>query len=155
MDTRPAALIAATDETVDADHARLIALWQAAGLHIRPKGRDTLEAFRTQQANGQQSVIGIETMEGQLVGAVITTHDGRKGWINRLAVHPDYRRRGLGLALVTAAETRLKAQGMTVIAAQVEPENPLEQGVLRLFARAGFVEWPGLHYLSKRDSDDS
>ena len=29
-----------------------------------------------------------------LVAVAILTHDGRKGWINRLAVDPEYRRRG-------------------------------------------------------------
>ena len=31
---------------------------------------------------------------GELVGVVLGTHDGRKGWINRLAVAPAYQRRG-------------------------------------------------------------
>lgn len=150
MNTKPASPIATTD--VAGDHARLLSLWEAAGLHIRPRGRDSLEAFRQQQAGGQQTVLGIETEDGRLVGAVIATHDGRKGWINRLAVHPDYRRHGIGTELVRVAEQVLKAQGMAIIAALIEPDN---QPSLELFKGAGYVEYPGLHYVSKRESDDT
>jgi N-acetylglutamate synthase len=35
-----------------------------------------------------------------LAGAVLCGHDGRRGFIHHLAVHPSYRRRGLGRRLV-------------------------------------------------------
>ena len=46
--------------------------------------------------------------DGKLVGIVVATHDGRKGWINRLAVHPDYRRRGIAKKLIEEAEEYLR-----------------------------------------------
>ncbi len=134
------------------DYGRVLALWQAAGLHIKPRGRDTREAFERQLADGNQTAIGIETEDGQLVGITLVTHDGRKGWINRLAVHPDYRRQGIGKRLITAAEEVLRAQGMTVIAALIEPDN---EASFQLFMEAGYNDWPGLHYVSKRSSEDS
>ncbi len=152
MSTKPVSLLARDEETLARDHARLIALWEAAGLPYKLTGRDSLEAFARQQAGGQQTVLGVEAEDGKLIGAVIATHDGRKGWINRLAVHPDYRRQGIGRQLITAAEDALKAQGMTVIAALIEPENEVS---LAVFIAAGYVEWPGLHYVSKRESKDS
>jgi len=38
--------------------------------------------------------------EGKLVGTVLCGHDGRRGYIHHLMVHPDYRRQGLGQSLV-------------------------------------------------------
>lgn len=83
----------------------------------------------------------------------MATHDSRKGWINRLAVHPDHRRRGYGARLMAAAEKALRDQGMRVIAALVESINPAS---LALFREVGYVEIDsGIHYLTKRDSDEA
>jgi len=134
------------------DYPRVIALWQAAGLHVRPAGRDSQEAFAHQMAGGQQTGIGIETEAGELIGVALATHDGRKGWINRLAVHPDYRRQGVAEALIGAAEETLHAQGMNIIAALIEPDNIAS---LSLFEKTGYIEYVGLHYVSKRSSDEA
>jgi ribosomal protein S18 acetylase RimI-like enzyme len=134
------------------DYQRVIALWQAAGLHIRPSGRDSEEAFARQCESGLQTGIGIENEAGELVGVTLATHDGRKGWINRLAVHPEYRRQGVAAALIEAAEEALRAQGMDVIAALIEQDNIAS---LSLFEKNGYIEHVGLHYVSKRSSDEA
>jgi len=134
------------------DYQRIAALWQAAGLHIRPTGRDAQEAFEGQMASGLQTAIGIETEGGDLIGIVLSTHDGRKGWINRLAVHPDWRRQGVAKTLISAAEDVLHEQGIDVIAALIEPGNDPS---LALFLGSGYEDYAGLHYVSKRSSADS
>ena len=81
-------------------------MWERAGLHsIRPEGRDSRSEFEKQFAGGQIA-IGLEE-DGQLIGVVIVTNDTRKGWINRLAIDPAYRRKGYGEQLVHAAEDAL------------------------------------------------
>lgn len=134
------------------DYPRILALWRAAGLPIKSAGRDSQEAFERQMAGGVQTVIGVETEAGDLVGVALTTHDGRKGWINRLAVHPEWRRNGVAKTLIAAAEETLHNQGIDVIAALIEPEN---DSSLALFLGAGYKEFQGLHYVSKRSSEDS
>jgi GNAT superfamily N-acetyltransferase len=134
------------------DYSRIAALWQDAGLHIRPSGRDSEEAFERQMASGLQTAIGVEAENGDLAGVVLATHDGRKGWINRLAVHPDWRRKGVAKTLIAAAEDALHTQGIDVIAALIEPGNTPS---LACFQDCGYEEYVGLHYVSKRRSDDS
>ena len=41
------------------------------------------------ELEGDRSVFLAAELEGQIVGVVLGTHDGRKGWINRLAVTPE------------------------------------------------------------------
>ena len=116
------------------------------------QGRDSREAIARQLQSGVAAVFGLE-VDGRLVGAVLATHDSRKGWINRLAVDPAFRRRGYGLRLVEAAERWLREQGIHVIAALVEGYNEVS---LNLFRRAGYVEIDtSMHYLTKRDSAET
>jgi ribosomal protein S18 acetylase RimI-like enzyme len=133
--------------TID-DYDAVIALWQRSGLtSIRPSGRDSREAFAKQLAGGQIA-IGLEEAD-RLIGVVIATHDTRKGWINRLAIDPDYRRRGYARQLVRAAEEVLHDLGLTLIAAMIEDYNDAS---LALFKRLGYAVHTDIYYVSKRDS---
>ena len=135
------------------DYDELLALWQRAGLHsLKPRGRDSRASIARQLASGVQTILGLEA-DGQLVGAVLVTHDSRKGWINRLVVGPDHRRQGHAARLIAAAEETLHEQDIHVIAALVESDNPAS---LALFQKTGYVEIDGgIHYLTKRASDDA
>ena len=133
------------------DYGDLLDLWKRAGLHsLKPRGRDSVEAVSRQLASGVQTMLGLK-VDGRLVGAVVATHDSRKGWINRLAVDPAYRRRGYGARLVQAAEDVLRGQGIRIIAALVEGDN---RPSLALFERCGYAVSSGIHYVSKRESDE-
>ena len=136
--------------TID-DHAAILALWQRAGLHsIRPEGRDSRLEFEKQFAGGQIA-IGLEE-DGKLIGVVIVTNDTRKGWINRLAIDPDYRRKGYGEQLVLASEDVLHDAGIHLIAAFIEEGNAAS---LTLFEKMGYATHQHLYYVSKRDSADA
>ena len=134
------------------DYDDLLSLWRRAGLHsIKPQGRDSRPALARQLESGVLTMLGFE-VEGRLVAAVIVTHDSRKGWINRLAVDPDYRRQGYAVRLIAASEALLCEQGIPVTAALVMSDNAAS---LALFQKAGYVEVDaGIHYLTKREGDD-
>jgi len=90
-------------------------------------------------------------IDGKLVGVVLATHDGRKGWINRLAVLPDFRRSGAGAKLVEAAERSLYGIGLTVVAALIEHQNEASLG---LFKSKGY-HVHDVYYVSKRETPDA
>lgn len=134
--------------TID-DYDAVVQLWKQTGLRsVRLDGRDSRDAFAAQLEAGQK-IIGLEDC-GQLIGAVVVTHDVRKGWINRLAIHPEHRRRGYASKLITAAEQELRAAGFQIFAVLIEADNDASR---RLFAREGYKAHDVL-YMSKRDSDD-
>jgi ribosomal protein S18 acetylase RimI-like enzyme len=135
------------------DYDALVCLWRRAGLHsLRPRGRDSRDALTQQLQGGVETILGLEE-GGRLIGAVVATHDSRKGWINRLAVDPAHRRRGHATLLIAAAEQVLHAQGIGVIAALIESDN---RASLALFGQAGYVEIDsGIHYLTKRNDRDA
>lgn len=56
---------------------------------------------------------------GQIVGVVIAAWDGWRGNIYRLAVHPGYRRRSIGMQLTQAAEDYLRSCGVHRVTALV------------------------------------
>ena len=133
------------------DHAAILALWQRAGLHsIRSEGRDSRSEFEKQFAGGQIA-IGLEE-DDRLIGVVIVTNDTRKGWINRLAIDPDYRRKGYGEQLVHASEDVLHEAGIHLIAAFIEEGNVAS---LTLFEKLGYATHQHLYYVSKRDSAET
>jgi GNAT superfamily N-acetyltransferase len=134
--------------TID-DYDAIIRLWKEAGLEsVRLRGRDSHDAFAAQLAAGQR-VIGLEDA-GQLIGAVLVTHDTRKGWINRLAVHPHHRGKGYATELIAAAERELRGMGFQIFAVLIEADNNASQ---ELFAQEGYKAHD-IVYMSKRNSDD-
>ena len=54
----------------------------------------------------------VATGDGKVVGSILAGHDGRRGYIHHLAVHPSCRRRGLGRELVDHAISVLRTAGI-------------------------------------------
>jgi len=130
-----------------ADYEAVIALWRSVKLPLKPEGRDSRENIERQVGQPSAIFLVAETGAGRLVGTVLATHDGRKGWINRLAVAPAMQRAGLGRRLVREAEARLEALGLGIIAALVEDDNRVSMAV---FERLGYVKHPEILYFAKR-----
>ena len=138
-------------ELVPQDYDALIELWRSAELSYRPRGRDARERV-IREMHGGGSVFLAAEEDGRIIGAVLGTHDGRKGWINRLAVVPMHRRRGVGRALVEAVEKRLRALGIQIVTCLIEDWNTKS---MVFFDRLGYVRHPDIVYFSKRRSPET
>ncbi len=128
----------------------MIRVWKAAGLPHRPDGRDSRTEMERQISEFGDLILGAFEKD-ELVGVIVGTDDGRKGWINRLAVHPEHLRRGVGLNLIRAIENALRERGKGIISVLIESPN---EPSVALFEKAGYSVWKGMIYMSKRDDPD-
>ncbi|MBI4416870.1 MAG: GNAT family N-acetyltransferase [Euryarchaeota archaeon] len=113
-----------------ADHPAVVGLLRAAGMTPRTRGRDGRAAFARQLRSNRTRYLGAFDRT-RLVGVVLGTHDTRKGWINRLAVHPGYRRRGVATRLVRECERTLRKAGIEMFAALIEGDNAASEALFR------------------------
>jgi ribosomal protein S18 acetylase RimI-like enzyme len=107
-------------EATAGDAGAVIALWEACGL-TRPwndPARDFALAI-----DSPASTVLVAREGDVLAGSVMTGFDGHRGWVYYLAVASDARRRGLGRALMAAAEAWLKARGAPKIQLMVREGN--------------------------------
>ncbi len=130
------------------DYDRVMELWAEGGLPLKPQGRDSLENIVRQIGLANVRFLVAEEGEGgRVVGTVLATHDGRKGWINRVAVDATLRKMGLGARLVGEAERWLESQGLDILACLIEDDNAVSMAV---FERLGYKKHPEIIYFAKR-----
>lgn len=60
---------------------------------------------------------------GNIIGSILSGHDGRRGYIGHASVLASERNKGVGTALVNAAVDALKAEGITKVALVVFAHN--------------------------------
>ncbi|MBN1197318.1 MAG: GNAT family N-acetyltransferase [Candidatus Aminicenantes bacterium] len=131
------------------DYTPLVRLWTSCNLPLKPHGRDSRERLEKELQNGPGK-LWLAEENGRIVGAVLATHDFRKGWINRLAVDPALRRHGLGLRLARLALNYLHNDcNLLISAILIEGDNPES---VALFSRLGFKPHPDIKYYALRKS---
>ena len=133
------------------DYDQVIELWRSCGLPFRPDGRDSRERI-TKEFERPTALFLVAVCQGEIIGTLFGTTDGRKGWLNRLAVRPDHRRRGLAKRMIGEMETRFEALGLEVFSCLVEDHSDMS---MRLFEEIGYRDDPTVHYFSKRLKDGS
>ena len=132
-----------------ADYDEIVALWKRAELPFKPSGRDRKDSVQAQMAADPDFFLGAFE-DNRLVGVVVATSDGRKGWINRLAVDPDFRRMGVAEKLIAEAEKVLHKHGLRMFCALIDDDNKSSK---QLFKKCGYKEHRDIVYFRKKPSD--
>ena len=128
------------------DYDKVIVLWKKAHLPYKPKGRDSRKNI-AQQIKQANTIYLVAEQDKIIVGAVLGTHDSRKGYINRMAVMPEFQNKGIGRHLVKEVEKHMHKIGIGIITCLVEDWNKTS---LKVFKRLEYVEHKDIRYFSKR-----
>ena len=118
------------------DEAAVVALWQACGLTVAYN--DPVADFRFAMGKPGSDILVSE----DITGSVMVGHDGHRGWLYYVAVAPSQRRRGLGRALVAAAEEWLRRRGVPKVHLMVRETN---QAVADFYKRLGYDPMPRIN----------
>jgi HAD superfamily hydrolase (TIGR01450 family) len=136
LDPPPAPLPSPPEPTVrqatHADIKAIIRLWDESGmLTYTPEPRRDVAALLAHDP----ALCLVAEAAGEVVGVVLGSSDGRRGWVQRLAVKAPQRRAGLGRLLVGELEQRLAARGV-----------PQVNALIFEASRAGLEFWDRLGY---------
>jgi ribosomal protein S18 acetylase RimI-like enzyme len=131
------------------DYDTMTSLWKRAKLPFRPEGRDSRESIARQMNLNPDFFLGAFEQD-RLIGVAVLSCDMRKGWINRLAVAPECRRKGVARALITESEGTLRTRGINLFCALIDADNTPSK---ELFKKCGYAEHNDIAYFSKRDSE--
>ncbi len=77
---------------------------------------------------------------------VIGSHDGRKGWVNRLAVVPGRQKQGIAQKLITLKWSNTSVCGILMFAALINNDNAAS---MNLFQKLGYEVKPHIMYFRK------
>jgi transitional endoplasmic reticulum ATPase len=95
--------------------------------------------------SGQPAVVAV--VDDQLVGMAVAQQHGERAWISMVALSNRWRDRGIGSALLSDLEVRLRTLGVRRISALMA-EDATGTAALR---NSGFAERSGLLYFEKLD----
>lgn len=133
------------------DYDEIIRLWADSGLPYKPFGRDSREMVMLEMERINCSYWGIEDKDN-LIACGVANFDGRRGWINRVAVHPDFRGKQLARLIIEACEKFLYKIGAVVICALIEEIN---YPSISSFQNVGYsCEKDFLYFTKRRELED-
>lgn len=130
MASSPAPVRSAADQ----DIPTVLALWDLCGLSRPHNHRPTDIAFARR---GPNSDVLVAEIGGEVIASVMVGHDGHRGWVYYVAVHPAHQRRAIGSHIMAAAETWLRARGVWKLHLMVRSSNLAVQDFYR---RLGFTD---------------
>ncbi|MFC0125325.1 GNAT family N-acetyltransferase [Bifidobacterium apri] len=110
--------------TID-DYEKLFEMWQSTpnmGLRSLDDSKEGISLFLKRNPN--TNFVAYD--DNKLIGAILSGHDGRRGYIYHTVVLPEYRRQGIATNLVDMAVKSLQEEGITRVCLNVMETN--EQG---------------------------
>ena len=131
----------------EGDEEALVSLWNMCKLTV-PWNNPYKDIARKLKVQAELFLVGY--LEDKLIASVMGGYDGHRGWINYLAVHPEFQASGYGNQLMDNVETRLRKLGCPKINLQIREGN---DKVFSYYQKLGFVEEKRIS-MGKRLEDD-
>jgi len=132
------------------DYQETAALWMntpGIGLHADSDAEDKIADYLKRNPG----LSFVAKSEGHIIGAVLCGHDGRRGYLNHLAVDVKYRSHGIGRALTDACLAALKSSGISKCNIMVFADN---SDGYDFWCKTCWTEYPGLILMQKPTSQD-
>lgn len=127
------------------DYEAVYALWlSCAGMGLNSVDDSREGIARYLERNPRTCFVAEEA--GRVVGAILTGHDGRRGYISHTAVAGTQRRRGVGRALVEAALAALRDERISKVNLVVFARNAAGNA---FWERMGFTTREDLTYRNR------
>ena len=127
------------------DYLSVYALWLSTpgmGLNTTDDSREGIEKYLARNP----STCFVAEEGGEIVGVILSGHDGRRGTIHHTAVRESCRNRGVGSALVERAMEALSKEGIRKVALVVFGRNEIGNG---FWERRGFTRREDLVYRNR------
>jgi ribosomal protein S18 acetylase RimI-like enzyme len=102
------------------DQKAVIELWQKCNL-MRPWNNPRLDIERKLKVNPELFLVGF--IDTKVIATVMGGYEGHRGWVNYLAVDPEYQRKELGQQIMKAIEGKIIALGCPKINLQIRTDN--------------------------------
>ena len=115
------------------DEESLVSLWQVCELTV-PWNNPHKDIARKLQVQPELFLVGI--LDSSLIATVMGGYEGHRGWINYLAVHPDFQGKGYGQEIMNSVETGLREMGCPKINLQIRRGN---DKVASFYQKLGFT----------------
>ena len=114
------------------DEEEVINLWNKCGL-IVPQN-DPKEDIDTKMAF-QPDLLFVGLLKGKVIASVMAGYEGHRGWINYLAVLPEFQRQGYARLMMEKAEEILNEMGCLKINLQIREGN---KAVIAFYESIGY-----------------
>ena len=133
------------------DYDKMFALWNSTeqGKRALNSVDDSPEGIDRFIKRNPSTCFGAFSGE-QLIGIILTGHDGRRAIIHHLCVHPDFRRQGIAGRLVECAEKAIKAEGINKMFGLVFKDNETANA---FWEKQGYSLRTNLNYRNKSLND--
>lgn len=127
------------------DYEKVYKLWtNTAGIGMRSIDDSKAGIGKFLERNPATSFVA--SVDGNIVGAILCGHDGRRGYIYHTAVDINYRKQGIGRKLVETVYKALNAEGITKAGLVVFKNNDIGNS---FWKSIGWEERADLNYYSK------
>lgn len=112
----------------------LYSFWKRVGLDVSSFTEEKKITQQTLELNSNSCFVAED--KGKVIGTVLGTFNGRRGWIYHLAVIPEYQHKGTGSKLMKKAEIALKKRGAPRVLLGIFNSN---KETFEFYERLGYV----------------
>ena len=131
------------------DEASVVSLWKLCELTV-PWNNPYKDIARKLKVQPELFLVGM--LDSLLIATVMGGYDGHRGWINYLAVHPDFQGQGYAQQVMENVESELRKRGCPKINLQIRSGNAR---LMAFYQKLGFTDDKALSMGNRLEEDHS